>query len=75
MSEWRPIESAPKSRYVLVCNEAGEMAVAMFEGPALNNPIAHALAKGGDGYWRLYGSVFRFEPSHWMPLPAPPEGS
>lgn len=62
MSEWQPIETAPKDTHILV-------------GPTKRMGICVAIFTDLDGwetetpsqYWSIY------TPTHWMPLPAPPE--
>lgn len=59
---WRPIETAPKDgRRVLLWHPS-------WEAPS-----------GGQWYgsdWRLFyhGGAYATQPTHWMPLPTPPEG-
>lgn len=65
MSEWQPIETAPKDgTNVLLVNRKGNMAAGMFM----------------DGAWWLRGgnhpNIFfngHHGPTHWMPLPKAPE--
>lgn len=56
MSEWQPIETAPRDRTdVLVLLANNSVRVARYV-------VGWATVPGG---WTLY-------PTHWMPLPAPP---
>ena len=58
MSEWQPIETAPKDcTEILGFTEVGQM-VLFFEG----------------GMWREKANFMGLKraPSHWMPLPKPP---
>lgn len=63
MSEWKPIESAPKDgRHILIV--CGRTRLGFYH-PA-------------DKRWREYdgtgyGLSLDFTPSHWMPLPEPPK--
>lgn len=58
MSEWQPIETAPSNgAYVLIVG--GRHAVAT-TAPA-------------DGEWWRSNKLLKAVPTHWMPLPAPPE--
>lgn len=59
MSEWQPIETAPKDTYVLLwCDEASDVPMVGYFGNRWE--LAHA---DGDP----------FMPTHWMPLPEPPK--
>lgn len=57
MSEWRLIETAPKD----------DTPVLTWDG------MSHAVATWAyeDQWWTL--GLPAFKPTHWMPLPAPPE--
>ncbi len=60
---WRPIAEAPRQTEVLVCRAGmrGLWAVA----------CRSALGE----WWDASGMICApFEPTHWMPLPAPPGG-
>lgn len=63
MSEWQPIETAPKngSRVLLWNPEWSGPCTAQFYGDAA-------------GGWKLDKRMppFAYQPTHWMPLPAPP---
>lgn len=62
MSEWRPIETAPKDGTpVIICTSGGKVFRARWFGGAV---------------WSVDGYSVGFETSdvtHWMPLPQPPE--
>jgi len=64
MSEWQPIETAPKYGDVIVTN-----------GTAVGEARYYA---DEDGWWWAGSSPTDFcdhkvwNPSHWMPLPSPP---
>lgn len=65
MSEWQPIETAPKDEntYVLACRAGSKIpAVLGWDGD------------GEEGHWYWFNGVFREDviPTHWMPLPDPP---
>jgi hypothetical protein len=67
MSEWRPINTHNDHLGVLVSRPSDRV----MYGP-------HAAFKDATGVWRILGSVggmtkLRFEPTHWMPLPEPPQ--
>lgn len=63
MSEWKPIETAPKNNTPIIittgwAHDAWQQVIASRRGSA----------------WTICGSSKRvFHPTHWMPLPAPPE--
>ena len=67
MSEWQPIDSAPRDGDVLIfVKETGEQFVAYW-GTAIED---------GDQAWTFArGNGLSFivrNPTHWMPLPSPP---
>jgi hypothetical protein len=67
MSEWQPIETAPKDgAEILVCE--------LFGGSMISVP-----ARWKDGRWRLVWVSWsdesdEIDPSYWTPLPEPPNG-
>lgn len=86
MSEWQPIETAPKDKgkFILVCTLLGDnfddydASVATviwtdrFAGLRPENEKNYIWANWNEGLddndvWADYG-----QPTHWMPLPAPP---
>ena len=65
MSEWQPIETAPKDG----------TAVLVYDGK-----ITTAEWYGLGGYWSLcrvgaWAEDSETDPTHWMPLPDPPSGT
>jgi hypothetical protein len=72
MSEWQPIETAPKD---------GRVVIAYQPGGVYGNGISYP-ASVGTTYWRDADSLNpghwtgpynpRDYPTHWMPLPEPP---
>ena len=61
MSEWQPIETAPKDgTSILAIDEDGFYFVVEYAG--VLEPYGHQWTDGGT----------LLEPTHWMPLPAPP---
>jgi hypothetical protein len=62
VSEWQPIETAPKeNRDVLVCEDG------------IGKPVRVAFwDKARGGVWSMWPGRERIYPTHWMPLPAPP---
>jgi len=68
MNEWRPIETAPKERDLLLTD--GET---VCQGGWLCQVDQGAEYEGqkcapSPGWW----SIFSIDPTHWMPLPDPP---
>jgi hypothetical protein len=66
MSEWQPIETAPKDGTRILACVAGREGVEI---------VAHATHKHRGPPWREHYSLGRVcwhQPSHWMPLPTPP---
>jgi hypothetical protein len=59
---WQPIETAPTGRRVLVC---------VAEIP--QHRMVIALKSKQDLWLDEYLQPMTYPPSHWMPLPAPPE--
>lgn len=66
---WQPIETAPKDRPILVAR--GEyMAVVEWEDYAVELCDGVGWRDMGDMGW---GGMIGVHPTHWMPLPDPPE--
>lgn len=61
MSEWQPIETAPKDETRVLLGRAGV--------PSLHT----AFWRGG--VWHCGNLSYFNNPTHWMPLPAPPVAS
>jgi hypothetical protein len=61
MSEWQPIETAPKdSSSVILWPYDAEITVGYFRDVEISGWYCEIMERF-------------FEPTHWMPLPAPPE--
>lgn len=72
MTDWRPIETAPKDGTLILV--AGPKMGVMFDATAIT-----VVAWGGFewkpmvGGWQAYeDSLEDAQPTHWMPLPDPP---
>lgn len=69
MSEWKPIESAPKDKSILLATK--NSFVPIFCGikryGTLGEPQQNEFA------WRCDSSGRFANPTHWMPLPEPPK--
>ena len=80
MTEWQPIETAPKDgSRVLICGSGGEIDIASYteQWSVRDYFVRHAkdddvykTVKEECGYWE---TDVAFNPTHWMPLPRPPE--
>lgn len=65
MSEWQPIATAPKQGDVLVWS------------PPHHNDVVrdgdYSVVRYDDGSgWHIAGNIYATAPTHWMPLPEPP---
>lgn len=73
MSEWKPIETAPKDAAVLLFGKtAPEERMVICSKPVVFSGYWSRL----DESWCASGSHWDgpfFEPTHWMPLPEPPK--
>lgn len=74
MSGWQPIATAPDDDTPILACVAGDeylpTIVARLPAPAMTtNPLA------GPADWRMVGTnlAILVAPTHWMPLPEPPE--
>ena len=69
MSEWQPIETAPRDgTWVLVCGNGWAVTTAWY---AMNERVGKAYWKA-DTEWDDDYLADRL-PTHWMPLPEPPQ--
>ena len=73
MSEWKPIETAPKDGTPVLAGRGGTYPwgiphiLAWLDGPKV---------KAGAGWYRVDGAHWNtrtLRPTHWMPLPSPPQ--
>jgi hypothetical protein len=64
MSEWQPIETAPRDGTKILVSRKPE--------PGFERHIV-GIDMFKEGTWWLSRKCM--QPSHWMPLPAPPESS
>jgi hypothetical protein len=70
--EWQPIETAPIRPFdAKNWFEAHSPRVLVVRGGNIHI-ATYDYTKKGVGRWRTYLGNF-FEPTHWMPLPPPPE--
>ena len=83
MSEWQPIETAPKDgRAILIYEPTGRYGNLQSDYQAERNGprVKFDDYRFAIGYWRPYGSggwgnrnCSDVNPTHWMPLPEPPK--
>ncbi len=62
MTEWQPIETAPRETWVLILSDGG-----IFEAKLLKGLWESADPRGGGTYFLGY------DPTHWMPIPDKPK--
>lgn len=75
MSDWRTIDSAPRDgTWIIAFNSQGVFPCAWCEEPDYDDYRGWSAAGSGYGgaLYSLHNGVFD-NPTHWMPLPAPPE--
>lgn len=68
MSEWQPIETAPKDGTVILLSDSIETTCGYWGAPV-------SVFKRPDqwlSYWPMKKSAIGSLPTHWMPLPCPP---
>ena len=63
--DWRPIATFSKSTLCALLTDGGDVTVGGWVS-------ADEEAGSGEGWW--FANVIDMQPTHWMPLPAPPEG-
>jgi hypothetical protein len=65
MMDWQPIETAPKDGSFVLAYNAGSMFQDMVEETMW-------IVQFSGGRWRIALDGQSAQPTHWMPLPAPP---
>ena len=78
MSDWRPISTAPKDGTYILLWPVGRAVIRHGYAPTSAVGMARWHQPGNPerpGYWSAAGHGECNRPSHWMPLPAPPEES
>lgn len=83
MGEWQPIETAPKDGFFLVYRDGAMRTMWRYEGRWENPDIPVMVTEFGDKLVsneteRVYGRRLEtsggiYEPTHWQPLPEPPQ--
>jgi hypothetical protein len=66
---WKPIESAPLDKRVLV-NFAGAGPIVAFREAVLPDQWVRYIGYGKSRYWP---TIHNDNATHWMPLPDPPQ--
>lgn len=72
MSEWKPIETAPKGGTTILVFISGKGEQGQFR----DDVLAARWSEWGGGIWSARGHNLMTESSwitHWQPLPPPPE--
>ena len=71
MSDWQPIESAPKDQHVLLFATVPPTDSLDMGGPVILSGYWDAM---DDAWCSTLATVFGpfVDPTHWMPLPPPP---
>lgn len=73
MSEWQPIETAPQDGTDILLGYFNEPA---YEGASIGYSCEVAFWHAGHNKWCgrvLLNAEGPFAPTHWMPLPLPPD--
>jgi hypothetical protein len=76
MSDWQPIETAPKADadqddiWILACRRGSK--IPMVTTWSFEEDRWYTFNLGLEGSWRRVEPERVWEPTHWMPLPAPP---
>jgi len=72
VSKWKPISEAPRDgSYILAVNMNGEKPSNVFMVRSMPEIDNQPLASGAG--WRQPYAEWPSYPTHWMPLPKPPE--
>ena len=69
MSEWQPISTAPKDRYIIVFNKNTRAYIAIWVQNPFNGDEDWSVGNLGHGNRTLVGTP---APTHWYPVPNPP---
>jgi hypothetical protein len=75
-NKWQPIETAPKNgQYILLADYSGYAFLGedgMWIASGYWLPEHDPARMGAEGHW-TDGVEFLYTPSHWQPLPEPPQ--
>jgi hypothetical protein len=76
LCEWQPIEAAPKDGTTILL-WGGDYNTGLFGVEPMPRPMtgSYSTRHVKEGAWHLENSIsgITLNPTHWMPLPAPPE--
>ncbi len=74
MSEWMPIDSAPKDQMILLFRPNAIRWGRVSPGQYNEDRFAKKPRPFWDGWLKIGGTTDwrKWEPTHWMPLPDPP---
>jgi len=73
--DWEPIETAPKDRTIILYRPHARLWATISTG----RWTADEYNKNPRPYWKMdkigvtINQIRRWKPTHWMPLPVPPE--
>jgi hypothetical protein len=67
MDNWKPIESAPRNKRVLVVSDMGNIYAAQWAQNPFTDDIKYKIADLDNGESLLVNAT------HWQPLPEPPK--
>jgi hypothetical protein len=67
--QWQPIATAPQDARILIFSPLGEVFAAQWAKNPWTDDVAWMVARLADN-----DTVIITNPTHWMPLPAPPKG-
>lgn len=67
MSQWQPIETAPKNGRIIL------VAFPILSGAAKGQMVVGESQWCDGGYWEGFHRPDKEQPTHWMPLPDPPD--
>ena len=72
MAEWQPISTAPKDGLLLLAVESGHERRTFVAEWSTAKGGYWVMTSGWVGWGKMHPA---WEPTHWMPLPAPPIGT
>lgn len=75
VSQWQPIETAPRDGTVVLAYNARGARSGHRHFFAFSDPAPEGQCWAAEAGWREPGRDWPSYPTHWMPLPAPPHTS